>query len=142
MLYEVITNLGGYIQATVTDFDGDTDSFTLGTAIQITVEDDTPAITPAEIAPFEATVQESALAAPEDNSTGTGGGSDTVTNINLNTLVAAPAGADDPAAVSFAVAGLGAPAASGLTSGGSDVFYHQSGNTIVATTSSDSYNFV
>jgi len=59
---------------------------------------------------------------------------DTVT-LNLADLVTITPGADNPATVTFGLTGLGAGVSTSLTSGGSTVYYHQIGNTIVATTS-------
>ncbi|WP_183350735.1 retention module-containing protein, partial [Desulfoprunum benzoelyticum] len=90
-------------------------------------------------------VQEDALGnegadpAAHDNDSSIGnldpdGNTDTVT-LDLADLVTITPGADNPATVTYNLTGLGTGVATSLTSGGSTVYYHQIGNTIVATTS-------
>ncbi|MDK9709345.1 MAG: DUF5801 domain-containing protein [Desulforhopalus sp.] len=138
-----IGDLGSYVEATITDTDGDTDSVTFDGKIGITVENDVPIISLGEGRATGA-VQEDALGnelvdgATDDTDSSLGnfenaGDTDTAT-MNLANLLDSPLdGADEPADVTYDITGIGVDGVkSDYTSNGAEVWYFKQDGKLVA----------
>ncbi|MDK9708582.1 MAG: retention module-containing protein, partial [Desulforhopalus sp.] len=137
-----IGDLGSYVEATITDTDGDTDSVTFDGKIGITVENDVPIISLGEGRATGA-VQEDALGnelvdgATDDTDSSLGnfenaGDTDTAT-MNLANLLDSPLdGADEPADVTYDITGIGVDGVkSDYTSNGAEVWYFKQDGKLV-----------
>jgi T1SS-143 domain-containing protein len=120
---------------TATDFDNDMVTGAADGSFILRVGDDIPDPTLSGLTATGIVHEDVLDSTGDDWSDGIGSGVETL-NIDLSSLVNANVGADENGSLTFSFTGLTSGVASPtLTSGGSTVYYHQVGNTLVATTS-------